>query len=125
MRYRDEIKALWDTYVPQSGQAETQQGELVRSVQKLRHETMHNGNINWDDGHRHFVEYLRTSLTSDDCFTDDEKREINADLDNVGEGGDRLPDDEEPYDRLLDRVVEWTHAHPKPVPHERIHNLTR
>jgi hypothetical protein len=86
---------------------------------------MRNGNINWDDGHRHFVDYLRTTLTSDDCFTDQEKREINADLDDVGEGKDRLPDDEEPYDRLLDRVVEWTRAHREPIPHQHIPDLDR
>ena len=51
MRYLDEAKELWAKYVPQEGQADTQQGELLRAVEKLRHETMNNGNINWDDGH--------------------------------------------------------------------------
>jgi hypothetical protein len=125
MRHLDEAKELWAKYVPQEGQADTKQGELIRAVEKLRHETMNNGNMNWDDGHRHFVEYLRTTLASDDCFTAEDKREIEADLDEVGEDGDGLPDGEGPYDRLADRVVEWNRAHPEPVPHEHIPDLDR
>ena len=67
MEHLEEFQALWDKYVPVSGQAETKQGELIRSVEKLRHETMINGNINWDDGHRHFVDYVRESLASEEC----------------------------------------------------------
>lgn len=33
--------------------------------------------------------------------------------------------DDEPHDRLTDRVVEWARAHPDPVPHEHNHDLHR
>ncbi|MFD3274338.1 hypothetical protein ACE3MS_30040 [Paenibacillus dendritiformis] len=50
MKYFNEAKYLWQTYVPKQGQAETVQGELIRAIEKLRGEAQRNGNINWDKG---------------------------------------------------------------------------
>lgn len=124
MKHLDEAKQLWETIVPASGQAKTQQGELLRSVVKLEDEWSVDGNAHWDKDFMHFVEYLREHLTLEDSFTDDQKREINQDLDAVGDpehGGDK----QERFDRLTDRVVEWIHAHPEPVPHEHLPDLNR
>ncbi|CAH8770501.1 hypothetical protein [Paenibacillus dendritiformis] len=50
MKYFNEAKYFWQTYVPKQGQAETVQGELIRAIEKLRGEAQRNGNINWDKG---------------------------------------------------------------------------
>jgi len=121
MRHHEEFDTLWDKYVPARGQADTKQGELLRAVEKLRHEALNNGNINWRDAHQHFVDDLRQSLSTDACFTEDEKREINQDLDLIGDH--EHPPDDGPYDRLLDRVIEWCHAHQDPIRHEHIPDL--
>jgi hypothetical protein len=39
---------IWESYVPKSGQAETVQGELLRSIEKLADEAQRNGNINFN-----------------------------------------------------------------------------
>ena len=38
MKYAEEAKQLWQTYVPKSGQADTVQGELIRAIEKLQDE---------------------------------------------------------------------------------------
>ena len=121
MRHHDAFDALWDKYVPARGQADTKQGELLRAIEKLRHEALDNGNINWRDAHQHLVDELRGSLAADPCFNDDELREINQDLDLIGD--QEHPPDEGPYDRLLDRVIEWCQAHPDPIAHEHVADL--
>jgi hypothetical protein len=38
MKYFEEAKFLWQNFVPQSGQADKIQGELIRAVERLRDE---------------------------------------------------------------------------------------
>jgi len=83
VKHLDEAKKLWDTIVPVSGQAKSQQGELLRAVVKLEDEWFVDGNAHWDKDFVHFVNYLRQHLTAEDSFTDDQKRQINEDLDVV------------------------------------------
>src|SRR3954447_4561273 len=119
MKYLEEAKELWAKYVPREGQADTQQGEMVRAVERLRDEALRNGNGNWGPGYERLGEYLRRALTSADCFSASEKEEINSDVDIIL-NWEYPQTADEPYDRLLDRVVEWTHAHPEPVPREHV-----
>jgi hypothetical protein len=51
VRYFNEARALWKAHVPKRGQAHTVQGELMRTVEKLRDEAKRNGNVNWRDDH--------------------------------------------------------------------------
>src|SRR5712691_7439306 len=62
VRYLTEARALWKTYVPKIGQADTVQGELVRAVEKLRDEALRNGNVNWSKGHVILAEFVRDTL---------------------------------------------------------------
>jgi len=97
MKHLDEAKTLWAEIVPKSGQAKTQQGEMLRASEKLRDSWFREGNGYWDKDYEHFVAYLREHLTVA----------------------------EEHFDRLTDLVVEWIHAHPEPVTHEEIPDLER
>ena len=90
---------------------------MVRAVEQLR-----DGNMTWDEGHQHFVDYLHEHLTAADCLTDEQQREIHADLDAVTEPADL---DEERYDRLADRIVGRTQAQPELIPHEKLPDLER
>ena len=120
VRYFEEARSLWQQYVPARGQAGTVQGELIRAVEKLRDEAQRNGNLNWCSDHVILAGYIRTQLISSGPFTGSAAGQIEQD-------GERLLDAErpetsdEPYDRLTDRIVEWSRAHPEAVPHE--HNL--
>jgi hypothetical protein len=124
-RYQQEAKQLWAALVPQTGQADTVQGELVRAVGRLADESYRNGNINWDEGHRVFVSFLREHLAASDEFDAATRLRIEEDLAKVGrvgegEDGYIFPDGEDIYDRITDRVVEWCRRHPDPIP--RAHN---
>ena len=119
MEYFEEARSLWLRYVPARGQADTVQGELLRAVEKLRDEAQRNGNLNWRGDHVILARYIRDQLIGSGSFTGAAASEIEQD---VG----RLLDVEHPetsdetYDRLSGRIVEWSRAHPDPVP--RVHD---
>jgi hypothetical protein len=117
-KYREEAGRLWRTYVPARGQAETVQGELIRAVEKLRDEAQRNGNVNWGKGHVILSNYLRNTLIDSGPFDAAAVEEIGRDIDRVLDF-EHPETDDDPYNRLSDRVVEWARAHPHPVPHER------
>ena len=116
MRYAEEARSLWRAAVPPHGQAATIQGELPRAVEKLRDEAQRNGNLNWDTGYEIFIGYLRRHLLSAPLFDETARREIEADLGQLS--AFECPETSDaPYDRLSDRMIEWYHAHPRPLPH--------
>lgn len=123
MKYEEEARRIWASLVPRSGQADTTQGELLRAVEKLREEAVRNGNVNWNRDHVQFARFLQTTLVSSGLFGPEDVTEIEADLRRAVDV-DHPPDDEL-YDRLADRVVEWCQAHPTPLPHHRNARLRR
>jgi hypothetical protein len=48
--------------IPQKGQAEYLQPELVRQIDKLKYEATNNGNINWDKDFEFFLNYIEKNL---------------------------------------------------------------
>ena len=117
MLYRDEAAELYRKYVPHSGQAETEQGELVRAVEKLADEARRSGNAHWGPEFERLAEFVRGRLTSSSLFDRDVKDEIDADVDRILDH-DHPERGEDLYGRLLDRVVEWARSHPRPIPLE-------
>jgi hypothetical protein len=124
VKYLEEVRSLWRTSVPRSGQAATVHGELLRAVEKLRDEAQRNGNINWDTGHEILIAYLRDNLPGSALFDKTAGQEIKTDLDSLSTF--EYPDTSDaPYDRLADRVIERRRAHPEPVAHTRNPDLHR
>ncbi|HVF37704.1 MAG TPA: hypothetical protein VNA29_07160 [Sphingomicrobium sp.] len=115
MNYLDEGRRLWERYVPRSGQADTVQGELLRSVEKLRDEAIRNGNGNWDEGFEILLTYLEQHLFDAGVFPPEvieRSRVIINALRNW-----RVPVlEDEPYDYLGDRVVDY-YDHYGSTPH--------
>jgi len=117
VRYGEDAKALWQTYVPKRGQADTVQGELIRAVEKLRDEAQRNSNINWGKNHVLLAEYLRDTLTHSGLFDEVATAEIQRDVARLLNY--KYPEtSNEPYDRLTDHIVEWARAHPAAVPRQ-------
>jgi hypothetical protein len=85
-------------------------------VERLRDEAQRNGNINWDTGYEIFIGYLRRHLLSAPQFDRTACQEIEADLNRLSEF-ERPETSDAPFDRLSDRVIEWRHEHPQPLPH--------
>lgn len=117
MRYFEDAKQLWKTHVPKSGQADTVQGELIRAVERLRWESQNNGNGNWDEGFVRFCDFLEQTLSVTPPFDESALCAIRSDV-------ARLRDFEHPYleddlyDRLSDRIVEFHRHLGRPVAHE-------
>jgi hypothetical protein len=115
--YFETAKFIWKTYVPKSGQAETVQGELLRAVEKLADEAQRNGNGNFNhDCHFILISFLRKHLNDIKIFNDKTIEQINVDLDKLSiEDEPHL--EEELYDRLRDRIVDWYLCNKTPIPH--------
>jgi len=123
VRYLEEAKSIWAAYVPDRGQADTVQGELLRAVEKLRDEAVRNGNLNWDEGHRTLGEFLGRELTGAGIFGPEAISEIRHNIRLALDA--EHPADDALYDQLADRVVEWCQAHAAPVPHAHDPGLLR
>ncbi|MCG5213802.1 hypothetical protein [Streptosporangium sp. KLBMP 9127] len=123
-QYAEEARRIWKTYVPPRGQADTVQGELLRAVEKLRDEAYRNGNVNWDEHHERLLAYLHEKLTGSGLFDAETSRQLIADMDLLADFEHPLVDDE-PFDRVTVRVIDWCRTHPDPIPHEHDSNLRR
>lgn len=106
MHLFDEARHIWQTYVPRSGQADTVQGELLRAVEKFRDEAVRNGNGNWDEGFEILLRYLEEHLTDRSVYSDSAIAATRSILAQLRDFESPLLDDE-PYDELGDRVVEY------------------
>lgn len=124
MKYAKEAKFVWQNYVPERGQADTVQGELLRAIEKLRDEAQRNGNINWDNGHVILVDYIQEKLSNSDIFDSDAKQEINEDIRRIKEYTSPETNDEM-WDRLSDRIMEWYLNNKEPIPHQHNPELKR
>ncbi len=129
-KYDKEYGELWDELVPNSGQAKTIQGELVRTIGRLASESYRNGNGNWDAGFRIMVRFLQKHLNDKKVFDAKTLGEIKADLQLIGDMGNGSSDldytkKEDPYDRITDRVVEWCQKNPNAIKLAKIAKLKR
>jgi hypothetical protein len=115
-----EYEELWDRLVPDSGQAETVQGELVRVIRRLDSECERNGNGNWDRGFRMFTDFLYWHLRDPAVFDPPAIAQIERDINQVRAMGNRTEpleyaEGEDAFDRIADRVVEWCLYYPEPI----------
>jgi hypothetical protein len=117
---------LWDALVPARGQAPTVQGELIRVTGRLADEAHRNGNMNWDEGHEIWCDFLEATLLDNSVFSEDELQKIEDALeqardyehpDTSGDGG--------PLYFLSNVAVRWCDAHPAPLPHRKNPKLNR
>jgi len=114
--YFNTARFLWRTYVPKSGQAETQQGELIRILEKVDNEIRGNGKGNWDYQFTLLANTLRDSLISSKIFPKEIEREIKSDIAELTNEKTTYIDDDV-YDRLTRRIIEWYWRHKEPVKH--------
>jgi hypothetical protein len=75
--------------------------------------------VNWGKDHVILAEYVRETLVSSGLFDESAVKEIEHDTNRLLQFN-HPETTGEPYDRLTDRIVEWSVAHPNPV--SRQHN---
>ncbi len=116
--YLETGKFIWKTYVPKSGQAETVQGELLRAIEKLADEAHRNGNINFNkDCHVIFISFIRKYLNDEKLFDKKTIKQINQDLDTISIEDQPYTEDDL-YDRLRDRIIDWYLNNKTPIPNK-------
>lgn len=106
--YFEECKFIWKNYVPENGQSDVLQGELLRELEKLRCEVQDNDNINWDENFSCFCDFIRESLCSQKLFSDKEKENLILILNHFKKCGDyakqwysgQISDDEVDMDKI-------------------------
>jgi hypothetical protein len=127
----ERFRQLWQDLVPVSGEAETLQGELVRSVGRLEDEFSRNGNVNWEPGgyHCEFVEFLKEHLADPKTFdarlaakirdAAELVRRAAEDITIKRDGDDEIivtkHDPSEAFEFLMAMTVEWCEKHPTPI----------
>jgi hypothetical protein len=117
--YFETAKVMWHKLVPKSGQAATVQGELLRAIEKLRDEAQRNGNVNFHKNcHGILITYLRQHLADERIFTKQTVIQINSDLDRLSMKNSPYTEDDL-YDRISDRIVDWYLKNPEQIPHHK------
>jgi hypothetical protein len=110
---------LWERLVPESGQADTLQGELIRAVGKMADECFRNGFCNWDAGYEILSAFAVRHLT-DGTFGPQTTAGIHTDIEHIqafGRGGDLAGFDiDAAFDRLMVAAAEWCKKHPDLIP---------
>lgn len=123
-KYLELGQHIWKTYVPKSGQAQTVQGELLRAIEKLADEAQRNGNINFNGNcHGILIGYLRKYLTDSLLFNEQTIIQINKDLDRISIDDDPYTEDDL-YDRLRERIIDWYLKNITPIPNNENPKLT-
>ncbi|MGB3007454.1 MAG: hypothetical protein WBC06_13145 [Chitinophagaceae bacterium] len=123
--YFETSKFLWLTLVPKSGQAETKQREFIRIIEKLDREIRGNAKANWDEQFILLANMLRDSLIESSTFPKEITDEIRNDIDSLTRSPDELFLDDDIYNRITRRIVEWYWRHKEPIKHSENINLKR
>ena len=95
---------IWGNLVPGFGPCDSVQGELLRSIEKLRVEAQDDGNVSWDDGFEGYVDFLGRTLGSEPGLAPDDKAALQTDLERLRDYEDPCVDDG-PYQRLTAQAI--------------------
>lgn len=114
--YQEQAKYIWKTYVPKSGVAETVQGELLRSIEKLRDEAQRNGNKNWNiiTSHEQLALFIQKTLIDSGVFDASAFEEIQKNIARILNFKSPATSDDL-YDFIVFRIVDWFIQNKTPI----------
>lgn len=113
--YLDIGHFIWSNYVPNNGQSETVQGELLRANEKLRDEAHRNGNINWDVGHEILANYIVDTLRDSNALSKETISQLESDIDIVLRFEEPYTEDDL-FDRIERAIFDWYLVNKEPIP---------
>jgi len=114
--YQKEYKALYECYVPDSGDAPTIHGELLRAVSRLHYDYFNNGNCNvqdydWDDSDIFIKPYYKRMIDFIKEYSN-AQNEINklvfflTDFYHYGRHNLFNENNQQIYTRLVDKIMQ-------------------
>ena len=71
-------REIWTRWVPKRGQSSVLQGELLRQIERLRHEAQANGNRNWCRDHAFFCAFLDHTLLDSGVLSPEEGERLHG-----------------------------------------------
>ena len=117
---------------------------LLREIEEIRCEAQDDGNINWDDDHSYFCDFISKKLSEQSIFSSIEKEEITlimsylkecgmyaqkfnsgiipeneVDIDKIAYTNDNL------YDIIGDKIGHLQKENSKPIPYEKNNTIKR
>jgi hypothetical protein len=113
-------RRLWEELVPQRGQGETVQGELLRCVGKLTDEAYRNGNENWDENFEIMARFIGETLDDPNVFSEDEIAKIRRSVAQIlsNHNSPDLSGHGSSYYYLAEQATKWCERRRKPIPRE-------
>ena len=137
LSHLETCKRIWHDHVPERGQSDCIQGELLRQLEGLRNEAQGNGNINWDDNFEFFCDFIGKTLSESGVFDEDKKTKIIGCLSIIKSRGKyacaynsgEIPDDkanpmlfayvdDDMYDYIADAIAVFAESNVEPIPYE-------
>ena len=115
---------IWQNLVPESGQAETVQGELLRANEKLRYEAHNNGNGNWDNGFELLLDFLESTLCKSKTLFKDPNKHLRKDI-NILRNYDEPYLEDDLFDRIESEIFKFCRKNRPLIKHETNTNLHR
>jgi hypothetical protein len=103
LKYPEIADKIRRELIPQNGQADTVQGELLRAIDKLKYEAQGNGNINYAKGHNLLAKFILDTLRNSSLFDHSQKVKIELETKKLMKGSSPYTDDDV-YDYLTDQV---------------------
>ncbi|MDE5698599.1 MAG: hypothetical protein K2I96_14510 [Lachnospiraceae bacterium] len=135
--HSDTCRRIWKELVSKSGQADSLQGELLRQAEKLRHEAINHGNLNWDNHFEWFCNFISRTLKNSNLFEEKQMKTIEGALNYIKECGmyayqyntgkisedDVNPmlfayTDDDIYDYIEDAIALFAEANPKKITYD-------
>ena len=138
LTHLDTCRKIWEELVPEQGQADCIQGELLRQEEKLRNESLGNGNKNWDDNFAWFCEFIEKTLRESGIFDDSRMHTISGAIGYIRQCGEyayryaegEIPDEDvnpmlfayvehDLYDYIADAIAEFAEKYPERIPYKK------
>jgi hypothetical protein len=115
LHYPEALYKIWNEMVPREGPAPTVQGELLRSVEKLREEAQQHANAHYRKTHKRMAVFVRDTLIGSGIFDKTEQERIRSEAGRLMKAGKPVVEDQL-YDHLVDQVCVFYTKHPAPIP---------
>ncbi|MBZ4033495.1 ankyrin repeat domain-containing protein [Flavobacterium sp. 17A] len=105
----EQLRAL----IPPTGSAKTIEAEMLRGLDILQDEAYRNGNINYNQQHKDFAQFILLTLTTSTVFDDKEIKTISSNVKKLMSAKKPYLDDDV-YDYLTDKIcVYYNHQNKK------------